>query len=443
MPAVVRAAPRGRLPRVLAVIATLIARPGLAQVPDTPDPSSLEWVPWGPVLVAPSLESRWTWTDNLFRVPDEGSVSNGARPQSSGLYELAPVVRFALPYSNSNFELDYKPLYRDYTATDLPQHYAHDIVGRNQIVLSNGMSIDANFTRSRGTYELNQFDRAGQVNFATTPFRSTDAEVSWEWTHPSRWGTVLTVEGLWVSFDNEKAPQPPDDEVELLYDNESRSATLDVNWFLAPGLAVFGGVAVTRSKVDAIGEDLDGNGRLDDVEEGFTTGGPLVSETQRFDQADLRIGLAGPLGPRLELRGALARTRLRDLTEEGDAFRGFTTRFESHLRLTRISQLDVTFERQPQQTLTSRSDTFVYRAERVGWTLTGQRHSFTAGVNSITSRLPDRRENYLIIEGGWGVKIRRWLGVRAGVSRAVKDSSSDIFDYDESRADLGVLIGWI
>src|SRR5262245_27843904 len=114
------------------------------------------------------------------------------------------------------------------------------------------MTIDADFTRSRGTYELNEFDRAGQVNFATTPFRSTSANVAWEWTHPSRWGTVLTVEGMWVSFDNEKKPQPPDDVVELFYDNDSRTATLDVNWFLAPGLAVFGGVSSTRSTVDAI-----------------------------------------------------------------------------------------------------------------------------------------------------------------------------------------------
>jgi hypothetical protein len=428
------------------------------RTPDLADFSG--WLPAGPAYIAPSVTFNWTMTDNVFRVPASGSPANGAKPESSLLLEVTPEVRLALPYSRSQLELDFKPGYRDYSRVELSEHISQDLTLRNSLVLSNGMEIETGVNRSSGTFERNDFDRAGQINFSTTPYRTAEGTLSWTWTHPSHWGTILSLEGRDYTFDNETGRAAPGAAVELLFDNKSSSASLDVEWIVQPRFSLFAGLGITRERVDVIGEDLDcrrggvlvdcdrdgvietPNGRLDPAEEGRSFGGDLLHRSDRFQQDDLRVGLRGQIGPRLFADGTLAQSTLSSRDSGEEQFGGITTRLDTRFHLTRTSDLTLQYDRQPQQTLTSRSEVFVYRSVHAGWLMTGLRNSFTAGIRSITSRLPDRREDYLFVDASWSLRIRRWATVRVAATRAVKGSSIPAFEYDETRATVGWAVGW-
>lgn len=456
--ATIRAAPPGLLPWALSAGLLLLGAPATrAQYSVPGDPGLESGIPVGPAIFAPSLSFTWQHTNNVFLTGPADVLTAPDGPESSGYSQITPVLRLMLPYSNSRLDLTYSPQYRSYSRVDLPNKIAHNLRIANDLVLSNGMELDFNGSWLRGIVETTAFDQAQQIRFSTTPFTNTDASLAWSWTHPSRWGTVLTADTGDVTFDQSKTEGGNDPAREAFFDNRSSSGFLDATWLLRPDLTVFAGVGGTRTVETLVGNDLDCDGRLDDGEVGTTSGRDLdgdgrtdrctldiVDRDQHFRQVDLRIGARGRIGARLTGEAQLASTKLDGQDAQSSGFSGITVRANGQLLVGTSNRIGFFVQRQPIQTLTDTSEIFVFQTARLGWSFSpGLRNVYALSAAWLEADYPDQRlDTTLNTQADWSILFGRHARLSLSVRRSQRRSTNDLFEFDETRASIDWTIGW-
>src|SRR5262249_27684641 len=145
--------------------------------------------------------------------------------------------------------------YRDYSHIGLPENFEHRFNAENLLVLSNGMSFDMMGDYQRSIAESTDIDPAEQRAFATTPFLSRRMSLAWRWTHPTRWGTVVTLDEGKTRFleTHQVGGGPPP---VPFFDFNRWGVFVDGTWLVGPQLEFYGGVGTHWTDQDRRKYDL-------------------------------------------------------------------------------------------------------------------------------------------------------------------------------------------
>ena len=376
----------------------------------------------GPGLFSPSVSLEWQVTDNLFRT---GTVedADGTRiePTFSSIRMIRPGLDYYLPYSNSRLTLSYRPEWRDYSAADLPIGLSHTMRLANELVLSNAMTFDFDVQYVRGIVETTEIDPAQQLQFATTPFRRNYQAVSWSWEHPSFWGTAASAQWEGVEFlETQSEFTQPD----LLYSGyRSRNLSLDATWQPREDLVVYGGTAAGRTDQDPL--------------PGF--------EGDRLRDTDFHLGAQGLFTSRLMGETRVSLTRIAP-SKSSEGFDGLELDASVTLLATAASQFHLALSRQPLQSLINQSDVFVYESAGVSWSFipnpVHQLSLFAQYGKSTYSGADYRDDTTVTASGSWSVRVRDRARIQLSVTSTRRDSALAELNYDETRASVGLTLGW-
>ena len=447
---------------VIALILPVLAPATRAQFEEAPiDPDS--GIMLGPGVFTPSANNSISYSDNLLRessdvlVPvdrnRDGTIDAYVPTEevSSMVTDLSAHLSYLLPYRNSWLRASWTPQYRSYSDLAMPSNFAHDLKVQNMLILSNGMKVDFNGDYQRGIAESSEVDPAEQRGFSTTPFHSRRGEVAWRWQHPSRWGTVVTVDGTKTRFEdteqNFRGPDPVP-----FFDFSRRGYFLDGTWLLNSRAEIYGGYGAHRNKQnrqrfneylvendeESLGADFNGDGTLS------ATQLSDLPERDELKEQTLRFGARGILTPRFSGMAEIGYTKIESELGLDAGFKGMQMHISGTTTLTDASLLTIDISRQPLQALADQSQTLTNDAIRLSWSLMpGGLHVWTADLGWMSSDYQTHIDETWTGGGSWGFRINRRSLLRVGIQHTARNSDLPNSEFDENRVMLDWTFGWL
>ncbi len=152
----------------------------------------------GPFIFKPNFSLLYEHTDNLFLQGEKGFVDN--------LWIIRPQFQLVYPFLESNIEITYVPIWRDYEKYELKHKFSHFLTFQSNILQSSGLNIKLIDRFVRGYLEVSEIEPQREVVWGTNRFNKNLFSALFNYDFSERLTTSFGGDFNWVKFIDREEP---------------------------------------------------------------------------------------------------------------------------------------------------------------------------------------------------------------------------------------------